>query len=120
MRILVADDNQNAAHSLAEFLTVMGHEVQVAYDGGTALSVARSFKPLMAFLDIEMPILDGFQVARQIRADDRSIVLTAVTGLADENEERAHRAGFDHFLTKPVELTRLERLVDDKSASAEN
>lgn len=119
MRILVADDNPNAACALADFLTFIGHDVQTAYDGQDALAVAISFRPAMAFLDIEMPFLSGYEVARQLRANDSQpeIVLTAVTGLSNESESTALDAGFDHFLVKPVDLAVLESLVKRQSST---
>jgi DNA-binding response OmpR family regulator len=113
MRIVVADDDPKAACALADFLTFIGHDVQTAFDGRDALAVAQSFRPDMAFLDIEMPFLSGYEVAQQLRAIDShsGIVLTAVTGLPGENEARAIEAGFHHFFMKPVDLSRLEALV---------
>ena len=106
MPILVADDNPKAVSVIADFLTLMGHDVQTAYDGQAALAIASSFRPRMAFLDIEMPFLDGYEVARQLRTNHSipGVILTAVTGLPSENEAKALDAGFDHFLMKPVDL----------------
>lgn len=120
MRILVADDNAKAVGVLADFLTFIGHDVQVAYDGRDALAVANSFHPTAAFLDIEMPLMSGYEVARQIRSDptNTKVVLTAVTGLPSENEGRALGAGFDHFLAKPVDLADIEALLKKHAADA--
>jgi CheY-like chemotaxis protein len=113
MRILVADDNPKAVSSLADFLTFLGHDVQIAYDGRDALAVANSFHPEMAILDIEMPFLTGYQLARKLRANDpdHALILAAVTGLPNTSGNSAFESGFDHFLTKPVDLAVLESLV---------
>jgi DNA-binding response OmpR family regulator len=113
MRILVADDDCKAAELLASYLIAMGHDVKIAHDGEEALSIASWFQPAMAFLDIDMPFLSGYDVARKLRASDPSdaLVLTAVTGFSNESERRAYDSGFNHFLMKPVDLAILEFLV---------
>jgi CheY-like chemotaxis protein len=113
-RVLVADDNQDGAESLGAALKLSGHQVVVTYDGFAALDAARSFSPEIAFIDIGMPGLSGYEVARAIRAVDwgRSIYLVALTGWGqDEDKSRALGAGFDMHLTKPVDLQLLEEVV---------
>jgi signal transduction histidine kinase/CHASE3 domain sensor protein/ActR/RegA family two-component response regulator len=113
-RVLIADDNQDGAESLGATLKLSGHEVVVTYDGFAALEAARSFSPDIAFVDIGMPGLSGYQVAREIREAGwgRSIYLVALTGWGqDEDKRRALGAGFDLHLTKPVDPRLLEEVV---------
>jgi PAS domain S-box-containing protein len=111
-RVVVVDDNRDAADSLALLLRLQGHEVQVAHDGPTALKLAALDRPEMVFLDIGMPGMDGYEVARKLRQTPglEAMVLVAVTGWGTP-EARQHTAdaGFDFHLTKPVE----PRLLDD-------
>ncbi|MDQ3367369.1 MAG: ATP-binding protein [Myxococcota bacterium] len=105
-RVLIVDDNQDAADVLGDALTKGGHVVRVAYDGPTALDVARTFQPQVALLDLGLPIMDGFEVARQLRilelGGDR-IRLIAVTGYDQERDRaRTAEAGFDAHLAKPA------------------
>ncbi|MBC7443327.1 MAG: response regulator, partial [Ramlibacter sp.] len=104
-RILVVDDNQDAAISLAMLLQIMGNETETAFDGLEALEVAAGFRPDVALLDIGMPRLDGYEVCRQIRqqAWGKSMVLFALTGWGqEEDQRRSLAAGFDAHLVKPV------------------
>jgi PAS domain S-box-containing protein len=115
-RILVADDNQDAADSLAMLLQASGHEVRTAHGGESALSIASSFQPSVALLDIGMPDLDGYEVAKRIRSAPwgKGMHLIAVTGWGqEEDKRRALGAGFDFHLTKPIELHQLETLLDE-------
>ena len=114
-RLLVVDDNKDAATSLATLLRLQGHEVQVAHDGPSALAMATSYLPNVVFLDIGMPEMDGYEVARRLR--DRpglgSVVLTALTGWGQqEDRRRTAQAGFDHHLVKPVDAKTLGSLLD--------
>jgi PAS domain S-box-containing protein len=105
-RVLVVDDNQDAADSLAVLLRLAGQDVQVAYDGAAALSLARSFRPEVVFLDIGLPGMDGYEVARRLREhlDGQKTVLVAVTGYGqDEDRRRSRDAGFDFHMVKPAE-----------------
>ncbi|OON64234.1 hypothetical protein B0920_13155 [Massilia sp. KIM] len=114
LRILVADDNQDAAELLAQMLEMEGHTVRTAQDGLSALAAARAFRPDLALLDIGMPGMDGYQVARAIREEAglACTVLAAVTGWgAKDDRQRSREAGFDHHLTKPVDLDSLAKLV---------
>jgi signal transduction histidine kinase/CheY-like chemotaxis protein/CHASE3 domain sensor protein len=113
-RILIADDNHDGAESLAATLRLTGHEVVVTYDGFGAIDAARSFAPELAFIDIGMPGLSGYEVARSIRATEwgRSIHLIALTGWGqDEDKRRAQGAGFDTHLIKPVDHRLLEEVI---------
>jgi PAS domain S-box-containing protein len=116
-RILVADDNRDAADSLAMMLRLLGHEVHAAYDGPEALEAAGWFRPDVALLDLGMPKLNGLEVARHIRGQPcgRGMFLVAVTGWGqEEDKRRAAEAGFDHHLTKPVEPAQLEKLLAER------
>ncbi len=112
-RILVVDDNQDSARSLAMLLRLMGHEVHTAYDGLEAISAALTIQPDLMLLDIGLPKLDGYEVARRIRAGQgNSVVLVALTGWGQEDDRRRSKAaGFDHHLTKPVEMDALQSLL---------
>ena len=113
-RILLADDNADFAQSLAQLLSARGHEVRVAYDGAAALEAAQAFRPQVAFLDIGMPKVHGYDVARQMRlhATTAQCVLVAVTGWGQEGDrQRAREAGFDRHLTKPVDPREIESIL---------
>jgi CheY-like chemotaxis protein len=112
-RILIAEDNPDAAEMMRVMLTFKGHEVRVAVDGEQAVRIAEAFEPQIAFLDIGMPRMDGFEAARQIRAHHGSrVLLVALTGWGqDEDKRRSREAGFDHHLTKPAEPDVLDRLI---------
>ncbi len=115
-RLLVVDDNTDAADSLAILLRLQGHEVWVAYDGPAALDMAKSHQPEMVFLDIGMPGMDGYEVARRLRQQPKleSVWLAALTGWGQqEDRRRTAEAGFDHHLVKPVDPTALEGLLAD-------
>src|SRR5438105_8865 len=114
VRILVVDDSADTADSFAMLLGLWGYAAAVSYDGAAALETARIFQPGIVLLDIGMPGMDGFQVARQFRAqpDSANIVLIAVSGYADEaHHNRARLVGFDHYLVKPVDLDSLRALL---------
>ena len=113
MRVLVADDNRDAADALCRMLALYGYEVRAAYDGASAVELSESFRPHVAVLDIGMPTRSGYDVARELRARrGRDVQLIALTGWgSDEDVKRAREAGFDHHLTKPVEPALLSRLV---------
>ena len=113
-RILVVDDNEDVAISFGALLEVLGHDVRVVLDGHMALDAVRDFMPHIVFLDIAMPDMDGYEVARRLRAEHRNanLRLVAVTGYGqDHDAERAQRAGFDHHLLKPVDLKDLQALL---------
>ncbi len=114
LNVLVVDDNADAAESLALILQMDGHVARVAHDGLRALELQEQFRPQVVFLDIGMPEMDGYEVARQIRQRYPSPppVLVALSGWgAKEDQMRALAAGFDHHLTKPADLATVERLL---------
>jgi CheY-like chemotaxis protein len=112
-RVVVADDDRDSADSLAVLLRLNGHEVWTAYDGQEAVDVAAQSSPDVVLLDIGMPRLNGYQAAMQLRARlARRVHLVALTGWGEEGDrQEAARAGFDHYLTKPVDLDRLVALL---------
>ncbi len=115
VRVLVVDDNVDAAECLALLLRIAGHEVSVAATGPTALSSAIEAKPEMVFLDIGLPGMDGFEVAERIRAEPTlsRTVLAALSGYGQpEDRQRARTAGFNHYLVKPVPFAEIEQLVE--------
>ena len=114
-KVLVADDNADAVEMMRLMLTLHGHEVSVASDGVTAVALAKSIEPQIAFLDIGMPRMDGYEAARRIRDALRSrIVLVALTGWGqDEDKRLSWEAGFDHHLTKPPDPDVLDRLISE-------
>jgi CheY-like chemotaxis protein len=122
MKVLVADDNRDAALSLGALLEMSDHEVLIAHDGEEALRIARHAMPDAMILDIGMPRLSGDQVARAVRNEPwgRRVFLVAVTGWGEpEDKERASAAGFDHHLTKPIDVDELEKLLVDFAARRE-
>ena len=113
-RVLIADDNRDAAESLAMLLEIEGHTVTLANDGRQALAAIEASPPEVALLDIGMPHFDGYEVARRVRADSRSrgVFLIAVTGWGQEQDKaRAQAAGFDLHFTKPIDPIRLIELL---------
>lgn len=113
-RILVVEDNVDAAETMQLLLRMSGYDTRAAYDGEHALDVARAFKPDVVLLDIGLPGKDGYTVAREMRAmpETKSIFLIALTGYGDdEDRARASDAGFDTFQVKPVEPQKLEVLL---------
>src|SRR5262249_34854516 len=100
-RVLVVDDHWDGAESTAALLRIQGHEVRTAHDGPEALEAARAFRPQVVLLDIGLPGMDGYEVARRLRQEPESggVVLVAVTGYGrDEDRRAAAAAGFDHHL----------------------
>jgi signal transduction histidine kinase/ActR/RegA family two-component response regulator len=114
-RVLVAEDNPDAAEMMRIVLQMNGSDVRVAMDGEEAITIAEAFDPQIAFLDIGMPRVDGYEAARRIRhVLGERVVLVALTGWGqDEDKRRSHEAGFDHHLTKPPEPEVLERMIAD-------
>jgi signal transduction histidine kinase len=114
-RVLIVDDNGDFADTLATMLGSMGHDVRVAHDGEQGLALANRFVPDIAFLDIGMPKLNGYELAARLRRNPstRSIHLVAVTGWGQESDRRrANEAGFNLHLMKPVEVDRIVAVVD--------
>ena len=113
-RILIADDNRDAAESLSMLLEIAGHDVRVAHLGRAALSLAQVFRPDTALLDIGMPDLSGYEVAKELRREPwaKRIQLIALTGWGQEDDRRrALEAGFDHHLIKPIDPDQLQGLI---------
>ena len=113
-RILAVDDNQDAVDILARTLKLKGHEVQTAYDGIAAVDVAARFKPEVVLLDIGLPRLSGYDVARRIRSlpEGKSTILIAITGWGQEEDRRqSQQSGFDMHLVKPVDPIALLKLL---------
>jgi CheY-like chemotaxis protein len=112
--VLVVDDNRDAAESLAMILEMSGSEVSVALSGAQALELVRQFQPTIVLTDIGMPGMDGYEVARRLRAEpaSRNLVLVALTGWGQaEDKQRAISVGFDEHLTKPVDPAELEMVL---------
>jgi len=115
-RLLIVDDNRDAADSLALLLGLWGYRPQVAYDGPTALDLIRAECPDGVLLDLGLPGVDGFQLAAAVRGrpDSTETPLIAVTGYGTPaHREQARAAGFDHFLVKPVDPLGLQELLGD-------
>jgi CheY-like chemotaxis protein len=105
-RILIADDNADLAESMAMLLRLEGHEVRIALDGASALDLAEKFEPNAALLDIGLPGLNGYNLARELRSrqNGRGLLLIAATGYGQpEDRVRAYDAGFDRHMVKPVD-----------------
>jgi CheY-like chemotaxis protein len=114
-RVLVVDDNQDAAEALAWILEPR-HEVRIAYDGRSAVELAHGFRPHVVLLDIGLPVLNGYQVAEELRKspDTAQCVIIAITGYGQASDrERALQAGFDFHLVKPAEPTQVLRMIDE-------
>jgi CheY-like chemotaxis protein/anti-sigma regulatory factor (Ser/Thr protein kinase) len=113
-RVLIADDNRDAADSLAMLLGLDGHELCVVHDGHAAVAAFADFAPEVALLDIGMPGLDGYEVARIVRqgAGGNAVILIALTGWGQERDKAlASAAGFNHHFTKPVETNRISEIL---------
>lgn len=116
-RVLVVDDNVDAAESMAMMLNVMGNETRTAHDGLQAIELAADFRPDVVLLDIGMPKLNGYETARRIREQPwgRHVVLAATTGWGqDDDRRRSREAGFDVHLVKPIDLAALRKLLAPK------
>lgn len=113
--VLIVDDNVTSAETLALLIGLSGHATHVAHSGAAALEAAERHRPEVILLDIGLPGMDGFEVARQVRQaeDGRRAVLIAVTGYGqDDDRRKSAEAGFDHHLVKPIDLARLEELLN--------
>jgi PAS domain S-box-containing protein len=118
-RVLVADDSRDSVEMMQTLLAHGGHEVHVAYDGPSAMSACASFKPDTVFLDIGLPGMNGYEVAKRIRRlpGGEKIQIVAVSGYArDEDRARAMESGFSHHLTKPVEINALTEILESHAA----
>jgi len=119
-RVLVVDDNADAASTLELLLKSLGHEVRVANEGFEALRVAESFRPEVVLLDIGMPGLDGYEIARRLRASrlEPQPRIIAVSGWGQSaDRERSQAAGFDLHLVKPVDMSELERAIGERGGA---
>ena len=119
LRVVIVDDNADAADSLAMVLGLEGHEVRTAGDGMAGLALIREFGPQAVILDIGLPLLNGYEVARRIRDEheEADILLIAVTGWGQQQDKQtAVAAGFDHHFTKPVDPRELQRVMTRQSA----
>ncbi|MFP3644500.1 response regulator [Paraburkholderia sp. SIMBA_054] len=115
-RILIVDDNADAAEALAMLLVMRGHEVETRMDGASGLAAVATFSPEIVLLDVGLPDMDGYEVARRLRESDarRDTTLIAVTGYGLPSDRiRSVEAGFDHHLTKPVDADELVRLFSE-------
>jgi signal transduction histidine kinase len=116
-RILVVDDNRDAAEMLSMLLELLGAEISVVHDGQTALDALKSYRPSVVLLDLGLPDIDGYEVARRMRAEPegRNATLVALTGWGrDEDRRRSKEAGIDHHLVKPIDLAALQGALEAK------
>ena len=113
-KILFVDDSRDNADSLATFFKLLGHETEVAYDGDSAVELSSQFTPDIAFIDLQMPMMDGFDTAKEFRSRlGERAVLIALTGQDwTKTGDEAGRAGFDGFVQKPAQASALAKLVD--------
>jgi two-component system CheB/CheR fusion protein len=119
-RVLIVDDNNDAAETLGMLVGTLGpNEVHVAYNGADALRIAEEMHPDIVLLDLKMPDMDGYEVARRMRREDwgKDLTLVALTGWAlDEHKQRSREAGFDQHLTKPADIAALEAILVARTA----
>jgi CheY-like chemotaxis protein len=121
LRVLVADDNLDAATALELLLQASGHLVRLAHTGPTGLAAALDFRPDLVLLDIGLPELDGWKIAERIRQQPtlQNIVLVAMTGYGQNTDrKRSQKAGFDHHFVKPVEFGKLRQILAAVSEKA--
>jgi CheY-like chemotaxis protein len=119
-RILIVDDNRDAAKSLQMLLNIVGHDTLTTYDGETAINAIQELQPDVVLLDLGLPVIDGYEVARRVRAQrwGHDIVLIALTGWGqDEDRQRSMAAGFNGHLVKPVEYQVLTELLNSLPAA---
>ena len=115
LRVMVVDDNEDAAQMLGMLLLRLGHEVLTVHDGPSTLTAAQQFLPNVVLLDIGLPGMDGFEVARKMREQSifKDVVLVAMTGYGQESDrQRSKEAGFNHHLVKPPDFKKLERILE--------
>jgi two-component system CheB/CheR fusion protein len=118
-KVLIVDDHRDAANALAALLESSGHEVAACYEGSAALEKATSLQPQVVIVDIGLPGMDGYEVARRMRDLLPNAMLIALTGwVAEENSVRAREAGFDHYMVKPVQLAELQKLLAQQQVAA--
>jgi signal transduction histidine kinase/DNA-binding response OmpR family regulator len=122
-KILVVEDNEDVAETLTELLEHLGHVVRVAHNGPAALQIPDTFIPDLALLDIGLPVMDGYELARRVRErhELRDVVLVALSGYGQETDrERSRQAGFVAHLVKPVDPDHLKQVIDDLTAAAQS
>ena len=115
-RVLLIDDNVDAAESLAQLLALSGHEARTAMDGAAGLRAVVDFKPEVVFCDLGLPGMSGYEVAKSLRSlpGGRELVLVALTGYGQPSDrEKTAQAGFDAHLVKPVDPSVIESFLDD-------
>jgi PAS domain S-box-containing protein len=120
-RVLIVEDNADAAESLMILLELLGLQVRTAHDGSAALDAARASRPDLMLIDIGLPGMDGYELAAEIRRDEalRGVTLVALTGYGqEEDRQRAFAAGFDHHMVKPVDVEEVEKVVARLASSA--
>jgi CheY-like chemotaxis protein len=118
LRILVVDDNVDAANTLGELLRIKGHQVRVAYEGHSAVESTASFRPQVAILDLGLPGLNGYEVAQRLEEEllENAPLLIALSGYGREEDlRRSSESGFDHHFIKPVEVATLLRVLAEVS-----
>jgi CheY-like chemotaxis protein len=119
LRVLVVDDNEDTALSFAFLLRTWGHEVRVVHDGPSAVEAARDFQPEAVLLDLGLPRLDGFEVARRLRLlpeSGRTLIVASSGYSRDSDRQRASEVGIDFYLVKPYDPWQLEQLLAEYGA----
>jgi CheY-like chemotaxis protein len=120
VRVLVVDDNEDGAEMLAEILNLHGYQARIAQDASSALRVAAEFTPQIAFLDIGLPVVDGYELAARLRAIPSlaKLHLIALTGYGQsEDRRRTHEAGFHQHLVKPVDIDAIDAALQKAQKS---
>lgn len=119
LSILVVDDDPDSADSLALLLEHWNHRVCIAYDGAQAMETFRRQRPSIVLIDIGLPDMDGYEVARALRREEHSATLVAVTGYEEDGNHRSSKeAGFDRHFVKPIDLRSLRELLERASAGS--
>jgi PAS domain S-box-containing protein len=122
-RVLIVEDNRDSAETLALAVRSWGHQAQLAHDGVSALVVSKEFRPDVVLIDVGLPKMNGYELARQLRKlpGFNSVLLVAVTGYgAEEDRERSHEAGIDHHFAKPVDLDLVQKLLCAEQRAAQD
>jgi DNA-binding response OmpR family regulator len=111
-RLLLVEDNDDGARAMTMGLVQLGHEVVIAHDAPIALNLARSFKPDIVLVDLGLPVMDGWELAKRLRRSEETLPLVAVTGRDQASDrERSAELGFAEHLVKPIDLLELDRIV---------
>jgi PAS domain S-box-containing protein len=119
LRILIVDDNADAAKTLAVLLKANGHDAQTVFDGPSAIEAAREYRPHLILLDIGLPGMNGFEVAKKVRTDEdlQEVVLVALTGYGQESDKQlSQEAGFNHHLVKPADFNKIKQILETVQA----